>query len=132
LRLRVCKLISELLVKCNVWCCMLNDAILVVSELVWNPSWFRLTTGIIWAQVRKFECFGACFCTCALIIWSVLLQSSSKIRMIKLWIFCAVYHYWFKPWTSYDSITIDLSLKLIVMTQYHYRFKPKTDTDKNR
>jgi hypothetical protein len=54
---------------------MLNDAILVVSKLVWNPSWFRLTTGIIWAQVRKFERFGACFCTCALIIWSVLLQA---------------------------------------------------------
>jgi hypothetical protein len=33
-----------------------------------------LTTGIIWAQVQKFEHFGACFCTCALIIWSVLLQ----------------------------------------------------------
>jgi hypothetical protein len=28
----------------------------------------------IWAQVRKFERFGACFCTCALIIWSVLLH----------------------------------------------------------
>jgi hypothetical protein len=69
-----CKWISELHVKCNVWCVMLNDAILVVNELVWNPSWFRLTTGIIWAQVWKFEHFGACFCTCALIIWSVLLQ----------------------------------------------------------
>jgi hypothetical protein len=40
---------------------MLYDAILVVSELVWNPSWFRLTTGIIWAQVRKFEHFGRLF-----------------------------------------------------------------------
>jgi hypothetical protein len=36
-----------------------------------------LTTGIIWAQVQKFERFGACFCTCALIIWSVLLQGIS-------------------------------------------------------
>jgi hypothetical protein len=53
----------------NVWCAMLNDVILVVSKLVWNPSWFRLTTGIVWAQVRKFGRFGACFCTCALIIW---------------------------------------------------------------
>jgi hypothetical protein len=26
----------------------------------------------------KFECFGACFCTCALIIWSVLLQLVSE------------------------------------------------------
>jgi hypothetical protein len=69
-----CKWTSALLVKCNVWCVMLNDAILVVNKLVWNPSWFWLTTGIIWAQVRKFECFGAYFCTCALIIWSVLLQ----------------------------------------------------------
>jgi hypothetical protein len=66
---------AELLVKCNVWCVMLNDAILVVIELVWNPSWFRLTTGIIWAQVQKFRRFDACcFCTCALIIWTVLLQ----------------------------------------------------------
>jgi hypothetical protein len=71
-----CKWTSELLVKCNVWCVMLNDAILVVNELVWNPSWFRLTTGIIWAQVRKFERFGACFYTYALIIWSVLLHCS--------------------------------------------------------
>jgi hypothetical protein len=74
----VCKWISELLVKCNVWCVMLNDAILIVSKLVWNSLWFRLTTGIIWAQVWKFERFGACFCTCALIIWSVLLQLVSE------------------------------------------------------
>jgi hypothetical protein len=57
---------------------MLNDAILVVSSLVWNPLWFRLTTGIIWAQVWKFERFGACFRTCALIIWSVLLHLSAN------------------------------------------------------
>jgi hypothetical protein len=56
-----CKWISELLVKYNVWCVILNDAILVVNEQVWNPSWFRLTTRIIWAQVQKFERFGACF-----------------------------------------------------------------------
>jgi hypothetical protein len=72
-----CKWISELLVKYNVWCVMLNDAILAVNELVWNSLWLRLTTGIIWAQVRKFERFGTCFCTCALIIWSVLLHSTS-------------------------------------------------------
>jgi hypothetical protein len=77
-----CKWISELLVKCNVWCVMLNDAILVVNKLVWNPSWFRLTTRIIWAQVQKFERFGACFCTCALIIWSVLLQLVSEQNSI--------------------------------------------------
>jgi hypothetical protein len=53
---------------------MLNDVILVVRELVWNPLLFRFTTGIIWAQVWKFEHFGACFCTCALIIWMVLLH----------------------------------------------------------
>jgi hypothetical protein len=69
-----CKWISELLVKYNVWCVMLNDAILAVNELVWSPSWFRLTTGIIWAQVQKIERVGACFCTYALIIWLVLLQ----------------------------------------------------------
>jgi hypothetical protein len=61
--------------------CMLNDAILVVKELVWNPSWFWLTTRIICAQVWKFESFGACFCTCALIIWSVLLHHSPWIKL---------------------------------------------------
>jgi hypothetical protein len=61
--------------------CMLNDAILVVNELVWNPSWFRLTTGIICAQIKKFERFGTCFCTCALIIWSVLLQVAYKLQL---------------------------------------------------
>ena len=28
----------------------------------------------LWAQVREFDRFGDCFCTCALINWSVLLQ----------------------------------------------------------
>jgi hypothetical protein len=63
-------------VTCDVF--MLNDAILVVIGLVWDPSWFWLTTRIIWAQVQKFERFGACFCTCALIIWTVLLQLASE------------------------------------------------------
>jgi hypothetical protein len=43
-----------------------------------------LTTGIIWAQVWKFERFGACFRTCALIIWSVLLQAmASRAVMLR-------------------------------------------------
>ena len=50
--------------------------ILVVCKLVWNPSRFQLTTGFIWAQVREFDRFGDCFCTCALINWSVLWQSN--------------------------------------------------------
>ena len=49
--------------------------ILVVCKLVWNPSRFRLTTGFIWAQVREFDHFDDCFCTCALINWSVPWQS---------------------------------------------------------
>jgi hypothetical protein len=72
--------------------CMLNDMILVVKELVWNPSWFRLTTGIIWAQVRKFEHFSTCLCTCALIIWSVLLQPPS-----------AMYYEATRRWPSFDQ-----------------------------
>jgi hypothetical protein len=64
--------------KYNVWCVMLNDAILVVSELVWNPSWLRLTTGIIWAQVQKFERFGRLFLYLCSIIWSVLLQGARQ------------------------------------------------------
>jgi hypothetical protein len=57
---------------------MLNDAIWVVIKLVWNPSWFWLTTRIRWAQVREFRRFGACFYTYALIIWTVLLQLVSE------------------------------------------------------
>jgi hypothetical protein len=40
-----------------------------------------LTTGIIWVQVRKFERFGACFYTCALIIWSVLLHPRCEAQV---------------------------------------------------
>jgi hypothetical protein len=43
----------------------------LVYWLVWNPSWFHWTTRVIWAQVREFDHFGDCFCTCALIIWTV-------------------------------------------------------------
>ena len=50
--------------------------ILVVCKLVWNPSWFQLTTGFIWVQVWWFDHSGDCFRTCALINWSVLLHIS--------------------------------------------------------
>jgi hypothetical protein len=40
-----------------------------------------LTTRIIWAQVQKFERFDACFCICALIIWSVLLCREPQRRL---------------------------------------------------
>jgi hypothetical protein len=88
-----CKFIFGLLVKCNVWCVMLNDAILVLSELVWNPSWFRLTTWIIWAQVWKFERFSACFCTCALIIWLVLLHPAPSTNQVESRGSCLHYHW---------------------------------------
>jgi hypothetical protein len=47
--------------------------------LVWNPSWFHWTTGVIWAQVWEFDHFGDCFYTCALIIWTVLLQLATVV-----------------------------------------------------
>ena len=53
--------------------------ILVVCKLDWNPSRFQLTTGFIWAQVWEFDRFGDCFCTCALINWSVLWQLVSEL-----------------------------------------------------
>ena len=64
-------------VTCDVLCWI--TMILVVCKLVWNPSWFQLTTGFIWAQVREFDHFGDHFCTCALINWSVLLQLVSEL-----------------------------------------------------
>ena len=73
--LRWCNLIAN-----HLWNVVTYDmlcwitVILVVCKLVWNPSRFQLTTGFIWAQVREFDRFGDCFCTCALINWSVLWQ----------------------------------------------------------
>ena len=64
---------------CNMWLVMWITTILVVCKLVWNPSWFQLTTGFIWARVREFDRFGDCFCTCALINWSVLWQLASEL-----------------------------------------------------
>ena len=64
-------------VTCEMLCWI--TVILVVCKLVWNPSWFQLTTGFIWAQVREFDRFGDCFCTCALINWSVLWQLASEL-----------------------------------------------------
>ena len=48
--------------------------ILVLCDLVWNPTWFHQTTGFIWVQVWWFDHFGYCNCTCALINFMVLLQ----------------------------------------------------------
>jgi len=43
---------------CNKWCIVLNLLwSWYVDQLVWNPSWFRLTIGIIWVQVWKLDCF---------------------------------------------------------------------------
>ena len=60
---------------CNMWCANVESCtILAFCWLDWNPSWFRWTTGIIWTQVRELDRFGDRFCTCALIIWTVLLH----------------------------------------------------------
>ena len=60
---------------CNMWLVMLNHVrSWFVCWFVWDPSWFHRTTEFIRAQVWWFDRFGDCYCTCALINWTVLLQ----------------------------------------------------------
>ena len=66
----------EMDVTCGLLCWI--TMILVECKLVWNPSWFQLTTGFIWVQVWRLDHSGDCFRTCALINWSVLLQLASE------------------------------------------------------
>ena len=64
---------------CNMWlvCWIMYDLGLYVG-------WFeilrdtRRTTGFILAQVWWFDCLGDCYCTCALINWTILLQLASE------------------------------------------------------
>ena len=57
---------------------MLNHvrSLLYVWWLIKTLHGTRWTTGFKWAQVRVFDRFGDCFCTCALINWSVLWEES--------------------------------------------------------
>ena len=65
---------------CNMWLVVLNHVrSWFVCWFVWDPSWFHRTTGFIWAQVWLFDHFGYCYCTCALINQTVLLQYVSVI-----------------------------------------------------
>ena len=68
--------VCEIFVNCDVTCDWLYwiSMILICILVVWDPSWFRWTTGFIWAQVWRFDRFGDCYCTCALINWMVLWQ----------------------------------------------------------
>jgi hypothetical protein len=60
----------------NVLCWIMYDlGLLLVGLKSFVISW---TTGIIWAQVRKFDRSGDCFCSCALIIWTVPWQLASE------------------------------------------------------
>ena len=72
--------ISELW--CNLWLVVLNHVNHVwswfVCWFVWDALWFYQTTRFIWAQVWRFDRFGDCYCTCALINWTVLLQLAPK------------------------------------------------------
>ena len=75
-------------------CYVGSSMILVVCKLVWNPSWFQLTTGFIWVQVWRFDHSGDCFRTCALINWSVLLQwTPCKISLRVICAFCNLFSY---------------------------------------
>ena len=59
----------------NMWLVVLNHVrSWFVCRFVWDPSWFHQTTGFIWVQIWPFERFGDCYCTCALVNWTVLLQ----------------------------------------------------------
>jgi hypothetical protein len=63
----------EMDVTCD-WLCWITT-ILAGILVGLKSSWFYWTTGVVWAQVREFDHFGDCFCTCALIIWTVLLHT---------------------------------------------------------
>jgi hypothetical protein len=43
-------------------------------EVLHDTQW---TTRFIWAQVWQFNCSGGCYCTCALINWTILLYPRS-------------------------------------------------------
>jgi hypothetical protein len=81
-----CKLISELLVKCNVWCIYIEWC-----NLGCKASWFEIFCGFDWLpglyglKFENLSVSGACFCTCALIIWTVLLQSWSRWLLREMW-----------------------------------------------
>ena len=62
------------------WLVMLNYYDLGCMQVGLKSFMVSVTTGFIWAQVRKFDRFGDRFCTCALINWSVLLQSDSSLK----------------------------------------------------
>jgi hypothetical protein len=53
---------------CNKCCVMLNHYDLGCSRFGLKSLMISWTTGVIWAQVQEFDCFGNCFRTCALII----------------------------------------------------------------
>jgi hypothetical protein len=63
---------------CNKCCVILNHYNLGCSQFGLKSLVISWTTGVIWAQVWEFDCFGDCFWTCALIIWTVLWQLVSK------------------------------------------------------
>ena len=66
----------------NMWLVMLNHIrSWFVCWFVWDPSWFHWTIRFIWAQVWRFDRFGDCYYTCALINWTVLLHWSFMARI---------------------------------------------------
>ena len=64
---------------CNMWLVVLNYVrSWFVRWFVWDPLWFHRTTRFIWVQVWWFDRFSDCYCTCALMNWTVLLQLVSE------------------------------------------------------
>ena len=69
---------------CNMWLVVLNHVwSWFVHWFVWDPSWFHRTTEFIWVQVWWFDHFGDCYCTCALINWTVQLHRGILFRHVK-------------------------------------------------
>ena len=62
---------------CNMWlvCWIMCDLGLYVGwfKILRDTRW---TTGFIWAQVWWFDCLSGCYCTCALINWTVQLHKT--------------------------------------------------------
>ena len=56
------------------WLVMLNYCDLGCMQVGLKSFEISVDYRVIWAQVREFDRFGDCFCTCALINWSVLPQ----------------------------------------------------------
>ena len=73
----VCEIFVNYYVTCDWLCWIMYDFGLYVGwiKILRDTRW---TTGFIWAQVWWFDYLGGCYCTCALINWTVLWQGAPQ------------------------------------------------------